>query len=102
MADVGCRNTIVSAEAQVASRHLDALVASGIRHFRLEFVHETGQDVRRIAAAFRSYFSGEIDAARLDDRLADLCRQGTTQGSLFVPPDYLRVPVLNGAIEGRD
>ncbi len=102
MADVGCRNTVFSAEAQVASRHLDALVASGIRHFRLEFVHETGQDVHRIAAAFQSYFSGEIDAARLDDRLADLCRQGTTQGSLFVPPDYLRVPVLNGTIEGQD
>ncbi|MCS7072619.1 MAG: U32 family peptidase, partial [Anaerolinea sp.] len=102
MADVGCRNTVFSAEAQVASRHLDTLIASGIQHFRLEFVHETGHDVHRIAAAFRAYFAGEIGAAKLDDRLADLCRQGTTQGSLFVPPDYLRVPVLNGAPDGRD
>lgn len=94
MADVGCRNTVFGAEAQVASRHMDALIASGIRHFRLEFVHETAEQVRQVAAAFRDYGDSKLTAGALDQRLRELVREGTTQGSLFVPDDYLRVPVL--------
>ena len=45
MADVGCRNTVFGAEAQEASLHLDAWRAAGIRHFRLEFVHESAEQV---------------------------------------------------------
>jgi putative protease len=94
MADVGCRNTVFGAEAQVASRHMDAMRAGGVVHFRLEFVHESAADVRRVTAAFQDYLTGRIDAAALDARLARIAPQGTTEGSLFVPDDYLRVPVL--------
>ncbi|HYO88830.1 MAG TPA: DUF3656 domain-containing protein [Candidatus Limnocylindrales bacterium] len=94
MADVGCRNTVFGAEAQVGNRFLDQWLASGIRHFRLEFVHETGEQVREIAAAFAGYLAGTIRAAELDQRLRALAPQGVTPGSLFVPDDYLRVPVL--------
>lgn len=95
MADVGCRNTVFGAEAQVASRHMDALMASGIRHFRLEFVHETAEQVRQVAAVFSEYGAGQLTAGALDQRLRALVREGTTQGSLYVPDDYLRVPVLH-------
>jgi putative protease len=94
MADVGCRNTVFGAEAQVASRHMDAMRAGGITHFRLEFVHESAADVRRVTAAFQEYLTGRIDASALDARLARIAPQGTTEGSLFVPDDYLTVPVL--------
>jgi putative protease len=93
MADVGCRNTVFGAEAQVASRHLDAMMASGIRHYRLEFVHESAADVRRVAAAFRDYFAGRIPSAELDGRLQKAAPQGTTEGSLFVPENYLKLPI---------
>ena len=43
MADVGCRNTVFGAEAQEASGHLDLWRAAGIRHFRLEFAHESAE-----------------------------------------------------------
>jgi hypothetical protein len=47
MADVGCRNTVFGAEAQEASRHLEAWRRAVIRHFCLEFVHESaGLSVR--------------------------------------------------------
>jgi len=46
LADVGCRNTVFGAEAQEASAHLDLWRAAGIRHFRLEFVHESGAQVK--------------------------------------------------------
>ncbi len=94
MADVGCRNTVFGAEAQVASRHMDALMSSGIRHYRLEFVHESAKQVKQISAAFQAYFAGRIDTVELDARLQKLMPQGTTEGSLFVPEDYLKLPMM--------
>ncbi|MCB9453761.1 MAG: U32 family peptidase [Anaerolineaceae bacterium] len=94
MADVGCRNTVFGAEAQVASRYLDQMVASGIVDYRLEFVHESEQDVRRVAAAFQDYFWGRVNMTELDRRLGKIAPQGTTEGSFFVPLDYLKMPVL--------
>ena len=94
MADVGCRNTVFGAEAQVASRHLDQMMASGIRHYRLEFVHETAETVHKVAAAFQAYFSGRLNAAQLDERLHKIAPQGTTEGSLFVPDDYLKLTAV--------
>jgi hypothetical protein len=40
------------------------------------------------------YFSDRISAVELDQTLRALVPQGTTEGSLFVPADYLKVPVL--------
>ncbi len=94
MADVGCRNTVFGAEAQVASRHMDALRQSGIVDYRLEFVHEMADEVRDVASAFQDYFAGQITSAELDGRLRKIVPQGTTQGSLFVPDDYLKLPVM--------
>jgi putative protease len=95
MADVGCRNTVFGAEAQVASRHLDALRGSGICHYRLEFAHETARQVRQVTSAFQDYFAGTIAMQALDQRLSKSAPEGTTEGSLFVPDDYLTLPVLN-------
>lgn len=92
MADVGCRNTVFGAEAQVASRHLDQMMQSGIVHYRLEFVHETGEVVRRVATTFQQYFADKITSTELDQRLQKIIP--TTEGSLFVPEDYLKVPVM--------
>ncbi len=94
MADVGCRNTVFGAQAQVAARHLDSMIGSGITHYRLEFVHESADTVRQVVGAFQRYFAGKIDSAELDQRLQKVADQGTTEGSLFVPPDYLKVPVM--------
>src|SRR6185503_17505315 len=94
MADVGCRNTVFGAEAQVASQHLDQMLASGIRDYRLEFVHESAEDVRQVAAAFQAYFDGRINAVQLDIRLHKIAPEGTTEGSLFVPEDYLKLPTM--------
>jgi len=94
MADVGCRNTVFGAEAQVASRYLDAMMHSGIRHYRLEFVHESADDVRQVTSAFQDYFAGRINTTSLDQRLQKIAPQGTTEGSLIVQGDYLKVPIM--------
>ncbi len=95
MADVGCRNTVFGAEAQEASRHLDEWRAAGIRHFRLEFVHESGEQVALVARAFADALAGRIGAAELAQRLQRAAPQGTTEGSLFVPEEYQVIPLLS-------
>jgi putative protease len=94
VADVGCRNTVFGAEAQEASLHLDDWLRAGIRDFRLEFVHESAGQVREVAGAFSRALSGSISTRALSQELARIAPQGVTQGSLFVPRDYLSLPVL--------
>ncbi len=67
---------------------------AGIRHFRLEFVNESAEQTARIAAAFTSALEGRMSAEELDAALTRIAPQGTTEGSLFVPKDYLTLPVL--------
>ena len=69
MADVGCRNTVFGAEAQEASRHLRAWLAAGIGHWRLEFTHETADQVRSVTQAFARALRGELSPRELAARL---------------------------------
>jgi putative protease len=94
VADVGCRNTVFGAEAQEASQHLASWIAAGIRHFRLEFAHETGDEVTRVTGAFQSAFAGSSTFADLQRELRACAPGGVTQGSLFVAKDYLSLPIL--------
>jgi putative protease len=94
MADVGCRNTVFGAQAQEASLHLANWLDAGIRHFRLEFVHESGAEVRQVTRAFQSMLDGRITGEQLAAELKRIAPQGTTQGSLFVPDGYLTLPIL--------
>lgn len=94
MADVGCRNTVFGAQAQEASRHLAAWQAAGIYHFRLEFVHETGEQVAMITRAFADTLQHKQSITQLNRDLAKLAPQGSTEGSLFIAEDYLEIPLL--------
>ena len=94
MADVGCRNTVFGAEAQEASAHLDDWRDAGIHRFRLEFAHESGEQVTRVTRAFEDALAGRISMRELGMRLQKLTPQGTTEGSLFVPEGYQALPIL--------
>ncbi len=93
-ADVGCRNTVFGAEAQEASAHLESWRNAGIRRIRLEFVHESTDEVRRVFGAFRRTLDGDLTASELAAELRSIAPEGTTEGSLFIPPGYLVLPVL--------
>jgi U32 family peptidase len=94
LADVGCRNTVFGAEAQEASAHMESWCAAGIRHFRLEFVHESAQEVHHVTAAFQSFLAGAMSADRLSSELRRHAPAGITEGSLFVAEDFERFPIL--------
>ena len=94
MADVGCRNTVFGAEAQEASAHLEAWLAAGIRHFRLEFVHEDGASVTRVTRAFTRAMAGQLTAAQLKQELRSASPAGITEGSLRIPAPNSLLPIL--------
>ena len=94
LADVGCRNTVFGAEAQQAAQHLEEWRAAGIHQFRLEFAHESAEQVERVARAFRETLAGRRSARELALELGRTAPQGIAEGSLFVPEGYLTLPVL--------
>jgi putative protease len=94
IADVGCRNTVFGAEAQEASGYLDEWRAAGIRHFRLEFAHESAEQVRAVVRAFDLTLKHSMTTEKLCAELRKFAPQGTTEGSLFVSNDYLKLPIL--------
>jgi putative protease len=94
MADVGCRNTVFGAEAQEASKHIEAWRAAGISRFRLEFAHESAEQVASVTRAFADVLEGRMAARELAARLPRLAPQGVTEGSLYVPEGWRQLPVL--------
>jgi putative protease len=94
MADVGCRNTVFGAEAQEASEHLERWRNAGLEHYRLEFVHETADQVAQTTNAFSLALNGKLSAVDLRSRLKRVSSQGVTEGSLFVAENYLEVPSM--------
>ncbi len=94
MADVGCRNTVFGAEAQEASAHLRSWLEAGLRHFRIEFVHESPEQVVRVTRAFREALAGKSRWDDLARELKRLAPAGTTEGSFMVPKGYASLPIL--------
>lgn len=94
LADIGCRNTVFGAEAQEASEHLDRWLAAGIRDFRIEFAHESANEVTSVTQAFQAALDGRLSARVLGERLRHFAPQGATPGSLFVPSGYAALPIL--------
>jgi len=94
LADTGCRNTVFGAEAQEASAHLKTWLGAGIRHFRLEFAHETQATTREVIESFSKALAGEASFEALGEKLKRLAPEGTTQGSLYVPTGTAMLRVL--------
>jgi putative protease len=94
MADVGCRNTVFGAEAQQGAMHLEDWRNAGIRHFRIEFAHESGGQVERIGRAFEEALARGRVGRELAQILQRLAPQGVTEGSLYVPESSLTLTVL--------
>jgi putative protease len=94
MADVGCRNTVFGAEAQEASRHLTAWREAGVYRFRLEFVHETGEQVAAVTRAFEDALAGRANVREVATKLQKATPNGLTEGSLYIPEGYNQLPIL--------
>ncbi len=64
-ADVGCRNTVFHARPQSGASHIPQLLATGLRHFRLELLEESPEEAVLLLASYRKALLGHSDPSYL-------------------------------------
>jgi U32 family peptidase len=81
-ADAGCRNTVFNSLAQTGAEYVARMMALGARHFRLEFLNETPEQVVQTITKYRQLLRGEIEGAQLYRELKLLNQLGVTRGQI--------------------
>jgi len=89
LSDPKCRNTVYNAHAQSAAQYVPALVARGLRHFRVELLREGPADVGPLLDCYADVLAGRQDGAGAWRRVQAVCRSRVTRGTLQEqdPPD---------------
>lgn len=85
-ADAGCRNTVFNARAQTGAEFAARFVALGARAFRIEFLNEPADEVRRTLGRYGQVLRGEIDGAALWRELKLINQLGVTRGQMEAAP----------------
>ncbi|MEH2137499.1 U32 family peptidase [Nostoc sp.] len=83
-ADVGCRNTVFNGTAQTGAEYVQRLIELGLRHFRIEFVNESPDQVTKIIHRYRQLLQGEITGSQLWRELKLQNQLGVTRGPMGV------------------
>jgi putative protease len=64
-ADVGCRNTVFNSRPQSGASHIPKLLATELRHFRLELLEESPEEAVLLLASYRKALLGHSDPSHL-------------------------------------
>lgn len=81
-ADAGCRNTVFHAQPQTGAEYAARMLALGVRHFRVEFLHEAPETVERTLAKYRLLLRGEIAGSDVWRELKLMNQLGVTRGQI--------------------
>ncbi|MGA1132091.1 MAG: DUF3656 domain-containing U32 family peptidase [Prochlorotrichaceae cyanobacterium] len=86
-ADAGCRNTVFNGTAQSGAEWLPRFQSLGLRHFRIEFLQESPQQVQTILQQYDRLLRGELSGADLWKTLRNTTgslqqQLGVTRGTL--------------------
>jgi len=81
-ADAGCRNTVFNGVAQTGAEYVQHLIKLGVRHFRLEFVDESPEDVTHTIHRYRQLLQGKMTGSQLWRELKLHSQLGVTRGPL--------------------
>jgi putative protease len=81
-ADVGCRNTVFNALAQTGAEYVTRMIELGARHFRVEFLNETPEQVTQTILKYRRLLRGEITGTELWRELKLMNQLGVTRGQI--------------------
>lgn len=81
-ADVGCRNTLYNAVPQSAAEAVPALLAHGVRNFRIEFLDEQPRELKQVLRLYRDLFDARVSGEEVWKRLNAANRVGVTRGTL--------------------
>ena len=79
-ADVGCRNTVFNSRPQSGASHLPQLLATGLRHFRLELLDESPEEAVRLLHSYREALAGQTDPSHLARSLGARDQLGVLAG----------------------
>jgi putative protease len=81
-ADVGCRNTVFNALAQTGAEYVSRMIELGVRHFRVEFLNETPEQVTQTISKYHRLLRGEITGTELWRELKLMNQLGVTRGQI--------------------
>ena len=81
-ADVGCRNTVFNALAQTGADYVGRMMTAGVRHFRIEFLSETAEQVRGAVHKYQQLLRGEITGSQVWRELKLRNQLGVTRGQM--------------------
>jgi putative protease len=81
-ADVGCRNTVFNSLAQTGAEYVSRMMELGVRHFRVEFLNETPEQVTQTISKYRRLLRGEITGTELWRELKLMNQLGVTRGQI--------------------
>lgn len=82
-ADAGCRNTVFNARAQTGAEHVKHLQQRGVRHFRIEFVDESPEQVADTLGKYARLLAGAISGSELWRDLKLHNQLGVTRGQMM-------------------
>ena len=81
-ADAGCRNTVFNSAAQTGAEAVRLLQASGLRHFRIEFLNESPEQVQLTIDRYQQLLKGELEGWQLWQELKLQNQLGVTKGGV--------------------
>ncbi|MBD5781866.1 U32 family peptidase [Pelagicoccus sp. NFK12] len=81
-ADAGCRNTVFNAKAQTGAEFAQDLLNFGVRHFRVEFLNESPEEVRDTLDRYERLLAGKLSGQSLWRELKLINQLGVTRGTL--------------------
>ncbi len=81
-ADVGCRNTVFNSQAQTGAEYVARMLSLGVRHFRIEFLNETPEQVKQTMAKYTQLLRGELEGGALWRELKLHNQLGVTRGQM--------------------
>jgi putative protease len=90
-ADVGCRNTLFNAVPQSGAEIVPALLARGVRYFRVELLDERGREVEQTLDLYRRLLGGDVTGKEVWSQLKATNRVGVTRGTLDEKRDPLAI-----------
>ncbi|KAG7353353.1 collagenase-like protease [Nitzschia inconspicua] len=72
LADIGCRNTVFSAEAQSGAHSLKEWMDAGANHFRIELVDESAEDAQKVVLGYLAVLEGKQKVGVLWETLSQV------------------------------
>ncbi|MDB6113298.1 MAG: yhbU [Lacunisphaera sp.] len=88
-ADAGCRNTVYNSRAQTGAEFAGRMLALGARSFRIEFLNEGADEVRRTIERYQQLLGGQVSGAELWRELKLINQLGVTRGQMETPAKVL-------------